>query len=1335
MDWKHVPLVESFRAFKARMNLYLEDINLTDEAKKATKIKIAVGDEGMRRILTSGLSEADQKQPTKLWNLFEQQVDTSLSVNFRVHRLEFAQLRQKPTENITEYVSRLRAKASQCDFSADELNERLIEMVTLSTPHEAFRKDILTKDKGTGMDEILQLGRQYEAIIASNVSLQSLNLSSPNVDAIQRKPRPCGNCGTVHKRRECPAYNDECRACKKMGHWQKYCRSTKQRQRSQSRNTHRRTRRAPSRPRTTQHKQDEVVHHTQDTSTDYVMPFHSIVMSDSVLHTDACQSEILTELIISKTAPPVCGPIKVKVDTGSGANTLPIRTYRQMFPHTPISAIVTPEPDVHLMAYSGNTIKCVGSITFDLQKRKDREAVQTKFYVVDVSGPVIIGLPTCKSLDLIRVNVDEIHKQQHKHTFNSISDVMAMFPDRFDAIGKFEGEENLILHPDSTPHVDAPRKCPIHLKDKILDELKRMTEQQIIKPVDYHTDWCSSITYAIKKDGSLRICLDPKWLNKALKRCPHKIPTVEELNPQLAHAKFFSKLDAKAGYWSVCLSKTSQDLTTFRTPFGRYCFQRLPFGLSTSQDIFQKRMDRIISQSEGCIGISDDIIVHGSTEAEHDSRLKSFLETARKEGLTLNSQKCKIKQQEITFFGRKYTKDGIFPDPGKVEDILKMETPKDKQDLRTFLGMTTYLSDHIPKFSEKTATLRSLLKQDSVFLWDKQYDEAFTNLKKEMSRAVELKYYNPAEATTVEVDGSMKGLGAALIQNGRPVAFASKALTQTEANYSNIERECLAVIHGIHRFHNYLYGSNFQVVSDHKPLQSIFNKPLHAAPPRLQRMLLKVQGYNFDVSYRPGHTMTLADTLSRLPNMENTAQLNLPCHVDNINMDLMNFSHDKQHQLKADTASDQTLRLLSQVIFEGWPNEIKSVDPKVREYWNHRDELALQDGIIFKGRRVVIPPTLREDILKQLHYGHQGIEKTRLLAKEHVFWPRINKDIEEVCTSCQPCQHLQRQQPKEPIICQERPAAPWVKLGTDLFEIEGRHFLIIADYFSRYPVVHPVTNTTTETIIRKTKETFSLFGVPREIVSDNGPQFQRQYNTFCSSWGIQHTTSSPRYPRSNGFIERQIGYLKPILKKCLMRGENTDLALLNVRATPLDSKSPSPAELLLGRPISTTLPAYVTIQRHNAAHKERMGERQEKDVAYANAHTKALRELTPQQPVQVLDSASKTWFPATITQNLGNRSYNVRTDNGTILRRNRQQIRPRNSGPQPIPESALAAPPTPMTEPTIRNSRPHHVPEPPTSAPEPEIAPATPDMPPSILKQATTRTGRIIKRPVRFRDV
>ena len=211
----------------------------------------------------------------------------------------------------------------------------------------------------------------------------------------------------------------------------------------------------------------------------------------------------------------------------------------------------------------------------------------------------------------------------------------------------------------------------------------------------------------------------------------------------------------------------------------------------------------------------------------------------------------------------------------------------------------------------------------------------------------------------------MKDLRVVLIQNGTPVAFASKALAQAQANYSNLERECLAVIHGIQRFHHYLFGKAFTVTSDHKPLEMIFQKPVHAAPPKLQRMMVKVHGYD----------------------------------TENINVDMMNFSSTKQGQIRHKTARDSTPSGLSQVIFTGWPNTIKEVPNNLREFWDYRDELAVENGVVFKGKQVLIPEPLRSDIHAQLHERHQGIEKTRRLACESVFWPRINKDIENIYKS------------------------------------------------------------------------------------------------------------------------------------------------------------------------------------------------------------------------------------------------------------------------------------------------------------------------------------------------
>ena len=232
----------------------------------------------------------------------------------------------------------------------------------------------------------------------------------------------------------------------------------------------------------------------------------------------------------------------------------------------------------------------------------------------------------------------------------------------------------------------------------------------------------------------------------------------------------------------------------------------------------------------------------------------------------------------------------------------------------------------------------------------------------------------------------------AILQDGQPVAFASKALNSAQSSYPNTDREMLAVVFGINRFHTYLYGRPFRVITDHKPLEMISNKPLLRAPPRLQRMLQKIQGYDFTIEYRQGKTMTLADTLSRLPNPKDKGTVELDLRVDGIEMttaevhrcdvDLVNFSQRKQHQLRDQTARDPTMNALMETMIQGWPDSIKDLPTDVRVFWSFREELAVEDGIIFKGKQVLIPESLRADILAQLHQSHQGIEKTQLLARE-----------------------------------------------------------------------------------------------------------------------------------------------------------------------------------------------------------------------------------------------------------------------------------------------------------------------------------------------------------------
>ena len=232
-----------------------------------------------------------------------------------------------------------------------------------------------------------------------------------------------------------------------------------------------------------------------------------------------------------------------------------------------------------------------------------------------------------------------------------------------------------------------------------------------------------------------------------------------------------TKLDAKAGYWAIHLEKKSQLLTTFRTPFGRYCWLHLPFGLNVSQDILQSRMDQHLDGLTGVVSIADDIVVFGENEEDRDRNLINLMKQAERKGLVFNSKKCHIKQSCVSFFGNRYTPDGIKPDPDKVRDIRNMPSPQSKEDVQRFLGLLTYLSPFIPQLADNTHVLRSLVKEDVPWTWDTDQQTSFETLKKVIYEDVCLKYYDRRAAVELEVDASQKGLGAALVQNGKPVAF------------------------------------------------------------------------------------------------------------------------------------------------------------------------------------------------------------------------------------------------------------------------------------------------------------------------------------------------------------------------------------------------------------------------------------------------------------------------------------------------------------------------------------------------------------------------------------
>ncbi|CAC5364689.1 unnamed protein product [Mytilus coruscus] len=541
--------------------------------------------------------------------------------------------------------------------------------------------------------------------------------------------------------------------------------------------------------------------------------------------------------------------------------------------------------------------------------------------------------------------------------------------------------------------------------------------------------------YEKPKTGKLRICLDPRNLNKAIKREHIALPTIEDITTRLTGAKYLSKLDCNNGYWQLCIDKESQLLTTFNSPFGRYCFLRMPFGIKSAQEVFQKRVSQNLKGVETDI---DDILVWGTTRKEHDDRLRSVLNRCQEVGLTLNAEKCKFRVKEVTYIGHTLSADGVRPDQEKIRAIKEMPAPTDKKEVQRLLGTINYLAKFVPNMSAVTEPIRKLLKEEHEFIWTHGQQQAFEKLKDIITKNPVLSFYDVSKPVTVSCDASQCGLGAMLIQDNKPVAYASRSLTDAESRYANIERELLGVLFGLERFNDYTYGKHINVESDHKSLEMIVRKSLGCAPPRLQRMLLRLQKYDFSLKYIPGKDLIVTDMLSRAPikiNTNNEVENDIECFV---NMVIRNTSMSDRNleQITEETSKDDTLQRLTRLIIDDWPDEKNEVPKEVFEYWNFRDELSNVNGIILKGEKIIIPTSMRKNMLNKLHEGHLGIEKTRKLARDFIFWPGINAQITNFISKCSVCLESRRSNTKEPMAESETPELPWMTVGTDIFLLE-----------------------------------------------------------------------------------------------------------------------------------------------------------------------------------------------------------------------------------------------------------------------------------------------------------
>jgi hypothetical protein len=438
-------------------------------------------------------------------------------------------------------------------------------------------------------------------------------------------------------------------------------------------------------------------------------------------------------------------------------------------------------------------------------------------------------------------------------------------------------------------------------------------------------------------------------------------------------------------------------------------------------------------------------------------------------------------------------------------------------------------------------------------------------------------------------------------------------MTATEQRYAQIEKELLAVVYACRKFHDYIYGKDIIIETDHKPLVTIVKKPLQNAPARLQSMLLKLQKYNFTLVYKQGKELFIADTLSRAPTQENSNE-NYEFEV----MTILPISDTRLNQLITATAADQELQKLADTVQHGWPLRACKAPPEIRQYFPFKDELSIEHGLLMKGQKVIVPKSLHATYAKLLHEGHPGVDSTKRRARDIVYWPTMSKEIEELVSSCPVCNSIKPHLPKEPLKNYPTPSLPWEIVAVDLFHWHGGNYLAIGDSFSSWFDFASLDDTTSSTVINIVKRQFSTHGIPRMVISDNAKQFDcHEFQQFAQTWGFQHVTSSPHYPQSNGLAENSVKRAKLVLEKTFREGSDIYRNLLNLRNVPADPKLGSPSQRLMSRRLRTTVPTATPLLKPTVQ-TQVPDQLQKKRVQQKASYDKSAKSLSPLKSSQVV---------------------------------------------------------------------------------------------------------------------
>ena len=559
-----------------------------------------------------------------------------------------------------------------------------------------------------------------------------------------------------------------------------------------------------------------------------------------------------------------------------------------------------------------------------------------------------------------------------------------------------------------------------------------------------------------------------------------------------------------------------------------------------------------------------------------------------------------------------------------------------------------------------------------------------------------------------------------------------RALTSAEKNYQNLEREAQAAVWGMEKFHYFLYGRKFILQTDQKPLVSIFRKHMIDVSPRIQRITIQAWQYEFEPQHIPGRNNVISDALSRVTPLE-FQDSNADKDILAVNfLQYSSIEERERDEVLQETNKDKELQSLKHYISTGWPAKRSQIPVFLHPYWNFRDELMIESGILMKNSKVLIPETLKQKYLRQIHQGHQGIEACRSRAREFVFWVNINEDLKELVEKCDLCQSQQNSTSIIQKYVSEVPPHPWHTIGSDLFYFRRIDFLVVVDYFSKYLIMRKIHNSTSSAVIKELGMIFSEFGKPQVFRSDNGPCYSSQeFRFFMQNWSIEHRTSSPHYPQSNGLAESMVKVSKNLIEKAILQDLPWNQLLLDYRCTPISSEIPSPAEILFGRKLRSSFTVLPSQVMNDRIRKQRELIAKKEGKFYTN--TKDFQDRITSLPfeagqnVWLQNSDSRKYEAAVICEKCREpNSYMVEIPaTGQCFRRNSNFIKPRQSeenSNSTNPQLTTGLPEIPQEPPALHPAVP--------SSQATSTVDAIPTVPPALQnKDSTPKAPRTPRAP------